>query len=295
MKTFDLGTFAKAQGWSLAGVCKPEISQEHQELYLQWLEKYKGPQMHYLKKRVQEKLHVGNYFPPTRSILCFGLFYFPGWAKGKLRVSNYAWGEDYHQLLSEKLEHTAGELKKQLGDFEYRACVDTAPVHEKYWAAQAGIGWQGKNTLILNRQYGSMFFLGELLCSLPIQYFQANLAQRDLCGTCSRCIEACPTGALQAYVLDASKCISYWTLEHKGAFNEQTPPYDHWLAGCDICQQVCPWNHKLTSLNSPEIDLGLGNLSPDELEQPQWRERIRNKAINYVKEENWKRNLKQLS
>lgn len=285
--SFDLEIWAKTIGWTTAGVSPPEISKERVEYFEAWLREKKGPQMSYLERRKHERMDPKKYFPRLQSILCFGLEYFPGWAQGKYKISNYAWGEDYHQVLRQKLEETVEALQKVLGDFEYKVMVDTAPALEKVIAAQAGLGWQGKNTLLLHRHAGSQFFLGEIFTDLPLSRFQADLPVRDHCGTCQRCIEACPTNALSPYELDAGKCISYWTLEHKGPFTNETPPWKEWIAGCDICQEVCPWNQKLiptsTALEPQNVEMliDLGRL--DEL--------VAGRAISYLPPESWKRNL----
>jgi len=291
MSSFDLNQWAQKEGWSLAGVAAPEIPEASKKLFSQWLKDYKGPQMNYLSRRKNERLSPKDYFPGLKSILCFGLYYFPGWAKGEVKVSNYAWGRDYHEVLKEKLQKTAEDLKKELGDFEFRICTDTAPVLEKLLATKAGIGWQGKNTLLLNSNFGSYLFLAEIYSSIPMDRFQMTSMQSDHCGSCTRCIDACPTDALEPYVLNAHKCISYWTLEHKGEFTEDTPPLQNWIAGCDICQEVCPWNQKLIPIEKEQNSFQ--SLKIDDVNSPQWLEQIKDKALNYIPTQNWKRNLKQ--
>lgn len=289
--SFDLQNFSEALGWQLAGACEAKMSPEHKAQFREWIQKYKGPQMNYLERRLEERLDPSRYFPEVQSVLCFGLAYFPGWAEGEVKVSNYSWGEDYHEALKEKLEETASALQEKFPSMLYRSTVDTAPVAEKYWAIRSGIGWQGKNSLILNRRWGSLFFLGEILCNLPIETFNRLPLETDHCGTCQRCIEACPTDALEPYRLDAGRCISYWTLEHKGDFGRETPPFREWVAGCDICQEVCPWNRKLEPQSQLKPELGLQKLKAEEVASPEWPARIEGKAVSYVRPENWKRNL----
>jgi epoxyqueuosine reductase len=292
---FNLAQFGRDMGWSVAGVCDPSIPNSTQNYFDHWLENLKGTGMAYLERRKNERKNPVAYFSKAQSIFCFGLYYFQGFAKGDVKISNYAWGQDYHIRLRNLLERTASELKNIFGDFEYRSSVDTAPLLEKPLAAKAGLGWQGKNTLLLNSNFGSYLFLGELITSLPLHYFQTNLPVGDHCGTCTRCIDACPTQALSPYELDAEKCISYWTLEHKGPFNEKTPAFKNWVAGCDICQEVCPWNQKLIPLNTSSEERALQNISRDtaraEILSPEWNDRIKDRAISYVPTENWKRNL----
>lgn len=236
--------------------------------------------MNYLKRRKEERKYPERYFDGAKSILCFGLYYFPGWASGSIKVSNYAWGTDYHDVLRSKLEDTVKDLKKLFGEFQYRLTVDTSPVLEKPLAVQAGLGWQGKNTLLLNSKFGSYLFLGEIISDLPLEAFQSRMRVNDHCGSCTRCIEACPTDALSPYDLDARKCISYWTLEHRGAFPPEVPRWKEWIAGCDICQEVCPWNQRLIPLK--------GVQEPAPLPLDKLRE---GRALSYVPLADLERNL----
>jgi len=236
--------------------------------------------MEYLARRVDERCSPTNYLPSVQSIICFGLYYFPGWAQGEIKLSNYSWGPDYHEVLKSKLEQSITLLRKHFPESEMKALVDTAPALEKVLATQAGIGWQGKNTLLIHPKMGSMIFLGEIYSSIPLSHFEAPTIIKDHCGKCSRCIDACPTQALTPYELDASRCISYWTLEHRGSFDKTTPSWTNWIAGCDICQEVCPWNSKLIPLKIDNPYLGF-------IEQPtagEWlsmtEEEFRNKYQN---------------
>ena len=294
-EALKINEWAQSLGWSIAGACDPELSESTKNLYEKWITEFKGEQMSYLERRKKERLDPKAYFKDAQSILCFGLYYFPGWAEGEVKISNYAWGKDYHLVLKEKLEETAKKLQEKLGPFKYRVCIDTAPVLEKTLATKAGLGWQGKNTLLIHPKHGSYLFLGEIITSLPLSGFVPSELVSDHCGTCTRCIEACPTDALQPYVLEAEKCISYWTLEHKGPFNQKTPSFDGWIAGCDICQEVCPWNQKLIPLsNTPSASYEFKDLRQVDIRSENWALRIKDKALNYVPEKNWKRNLEHI-
>lgn len=288
--SFDLSQMANELGWHLAGITSPELSPKQAERFRVWIKTHKGPQMSYLSRRTEERLNPKAYFESAKSILTFGLFYFRGWAKSSIKVSTYAWADDYHRLLKEKLETTAGRLRKTFGDFQYRSCVDTSPVLEKALAVNSGLGWQGKNTLVLNPKWGSQFFIGELFTDIPLECFQAKLQISDHCGKCQACIDACPTQALTPYVLDASKCISYWTLEHRGAFTPETPSWSEWIAGCDICQEVCPWNQKLIPIDS--VSSPFETLTASDLDSPSWPATVSKTALSYMPPENWRRNLK---
>lgn len=289
----DLEKFSNQLGWSIAGVCDVEASEEFKNQYRDWIENYKGPQLQYLERRMDERLDPKKYLKEAKSIICFGFYYFPGWAEGEVKVSNYAWGKDYHLILKEKLELSILELKKIFGDFHFRSAVDTSPIAEKYWAQKAGLGWQGKNTLLLNTNLGSMFFLAEIISSLDPDLFEESKPIKNHCGTCTRCLDACPTQALEAYRLIAERCISYLNLEHKGDFDENTPSLEGWVAGCDICQEVCPWNQKLIPVEIDPETKSFQNLKPADIESNAWTRRIQNRAISYVPRENWPRNLRQ--
>ncbi len=288
----ELDSWARDLGWSVAGASAPDLVEDTRDHFRIWLERHKGPQMNYLARRANERLNPKEYFPEAQSVLCFGLYYFPGWAEGPVKVSNYAWTEDYHHLLQKKLQLTLEKLHEVFGPFSARICVDTAPVLEKVFAKQAGLGWQGKNTLLLHPEFGSALFLGEIFTSLSLENFELKLPVTDHCGTCRRCIDACPTEALEPYVLHAEKCISYWTLEHKGAFTDSTPQsFQGWVAGCDICQEVCPWNRKLIPLPSTPVSEDFKNLTRERISDPSWVNGVASTALSYVPAENWRRNL----
>lgn len=291
----DLSAIAKPLGWTLAGVCDPQVPDSTQNKFKHWLQDFKGPGMHYLEKRQRERLDPKHYFPEVKSILCFGLYYFQGWATGNIKVSNYAWGRDYHQRLGELLSQTAVALTESMGPFKFKASVDTAPILEKPVAVRAGLGWQAKNTLLINSSHGSYLFLGELLTDISIERFQPSLKVSDHCGTCTRCIDACPTSALTPYALNAEKCIAYWNLEHKGDFNEKTPENFHgWIAGCDICQEVCPWNQKLIPLPKTTEESSVQNIQRRDLDHTNWPIFIEQSAASYMGKQKWLRNLKHL-
>jgi epoxyqueuosine reductase len=244
--------------------------------------------MAYLERRLDERMSPDQYFEGAESILSFAQTYHTTWPQSEIKVASYAWGEDYHFTLKNRLEADMKALQETLGSFHYRICVDTSPLLEKTVAVQAGLGWQGKNSLVIHPQHGSTFFLAEVITTIPLEKFEQRENIRDHCGRCQRCIEACPTQALTPYILDAKKCISYWTLEHKGEFNETTPMWDDWVAGCDICQQVCPWNQKLIT-SEPESPLA--HLNPEMMNSADFENWVQDSALSYVPAANWKRNL----
>lgn len=202
--------------------------------------------MEWMRLREEERRDTGRYFPEGKSVVSAAINYYHGLARGPLKVSNYAWGDDYHRVLKEKLRRLLTEIRQMFPDVRGMVCVDTSPVMEKAWAQRAGIGWLGKHTNIITRDFGSWVFLGELILDVELEYDPPF--DQDLCGSCTACLEACPTGAIvDDYVLDANRCISYLTIEHRGDFPATASGDLHgWIYGCDICQEVCPWNKKFS-------------------------------------------------
>lgn len=220
--------------------------------------------MHYLAARFDERADPAAYFAGAASVICVGMNYHVRLGEGDAgessvrgRIARYALGADYHEVVKDRLHALADWLREAAGG-RTRAAVDTAPVMEKDLAARAGVGWVGKNTCVINEGIGSWLLLGEILTTLPLP---ADEPAVDRCGTCRRCLDACPTHAITApYQLDARKCISYLTIEHRGEIEPALQPQmGDWLYGCDICQDVCPWNSK--ALES--IDPALKSRFPD--------------------------------
>jgi len=244
--TAELKREAAAAGFSLCGVA-PAVSPPGAARLDDWLAAGYAGQMHYLADRRAAYEHPRHVLDGARSVVMLTMEYqsdspqMPGPGEG--RVSRYAWGAiDYHDLVRERLKHLADWLRSRESAASIRGIVDTAPLLEREFAQLAGLGWIGKNTLLLNRQRGSWFFLAALVTDLALTYDQPH--ETDHCGTCRACLEACPTDAFpQSYVLDATKCISYLTIELKEAIPpELREGIGEWLFGCDVCQEVCPWN-----------------------------------------------------
>jgi len=214
------------------------------------------------------------------------------------RIARYAWGDDYHDVLKEKLAELFDALDRRAGGAGGRAFVDSAPVMDKAWAQRAGLGWQGKNTNLLTRTHGSFVFLGELIVDVPLEPDAPFTA--DHCGSCTRCLDACPTGALDApYQIDAERCVSYWTIEHRGpTLPEVAKEFGTWAFGCDVCQDVCPW----TRFSQPTRDARFlprpGTTDTPlrvwaELDLEPFRERFRKSPVKRSKFEGWARNVRQ--
>lgn len=241
----ELKARALAAGFDRAGISSLEPL-EHGPDFLRWLARGDHAEMDYLASRTEERLDPTKLLPGARSVLCVALQYWPleeeGEVEGDLwpRVARYARGRDYHNLMGKRLKKLAKNLRSDFPGCETRHYVDTGPVLERELAARAGLGVVGKNTCLLSRQ-GSWFLLGEIFLTLELP---ADEPLTDLCGRCTRCLEACPTDALrEPYRLDSRKCISYWSIEHRGALPQEVRAgQKDWVFGCDICQEVCPWN-----------------------------------------------------
>jgi epoxyqueuosine reductase len=255
-----LKAMARAAGFDLAGVAAlgPAATGE---AYRRWLARGDQAGMAWMERNVELRLDPRGLLPGARSALVVGLRYAPlagaeEPAPGDLwpRVARYARGEDYHDLVRARLGRVAAEARQVWPGAGTRVCVDTAPLLERELAARAGLGSMGKNTNLLNPRVGSWFLLGELLLTLDLP---PDSPMADLCGECSRCLDACPTGALpEPWRLDARRCLSYWTIEHRGAVDEEVRgALGDWVFGCDVCQEVCPWNRRPEAADHPELEV----------------------------------------
>jgi epoxyqueuosine reductase len=285
--TAALKTEANRLGFDLAGVC-PAVTAIGIERFGEWLSAGYAGEMHYLADRTEAYGHPRNVLDGVRSILMLAMVYrtaepaAPGAGEG--RVSRYAWGHDYHDLIRERLNRLGDFLRREAPGARVRGVVDTAPLLEREFAQLAGLGWIGKNTLLLNKQLGSWFFLAALLTDQELDYDEPHAA--DHCGTCRACLDACPTGAfVEPYVLDARRCISYLTIELRGPIPDNLRSgVGDWLFGCDICQGVCPWNHRAPLSIEPSFAPG-ENTNPIELaalfalDDAAFRERFRHTPL----------------
>lgn len=238
-------TKATELGFSFCGISKAEFLKDEAPLLEEWLKRSYQGKMSYLENHFDKRLDPTLLVPGAKSVISLIYNYFPARDladKNGFKISKYAYGDDYHKVVKEKLKMLMDNIQQEIGEVSGRAFVDSAPVMERAWAKRSGIGWVGKNSLLLNREMGSFFFLAELIIDLELEY---DNAVKDFCGTCTACIDACPTDAIaEPYVVDGSKCISYFTIELK----EQIPAevkgkFENWIFGCDICQDVCPWNN----------------------------------------------------
>ena len=232
-------------GFSFCGISKAEFLQEEAPRLEAWLNKGMHGEMSYMENHFDKRLDPRLLVPGAKSVVSFLFNYFPDpqyvVAPGALKISKYAWGEDYHYVVKDKLKLLMQKLTERIGAIEGRAFVDSAPVLDKAWATKSGLGWIGKNANLINKKQGSFFFIAELIIDLELE---PDGPVPDHCGTCRACIDACPTDAIvEPYVVDGSKCISYFTIELKKELPaEWASKMDDWLFGCDVCQDVCPWN-----------------------------------------------------
>lgn len=239
-------TQAKNLGFDFCGIAKAEFLEEEAPRLEAWLNQNYHGEMAYMANHFDKRLDPTKLVAGAKTVVSLIYNYFPEATLPNgptdLKIAKYAYGQDYHLVIKEKLKTLLQNLQKEIGEIGGRAFVDSAPVMERQWAQKAGLGWTGKNSLLLNRQMGSFFFLAELIIDLEVAPDSAMT--KDYCGTCTKCIDACPTDAIvDSGVVDGSRCISYFTIELK----EQIPQtmrgkFENWIFGCDICQDVCPWN-----------------------------------------------------
>jgi epoxyqueuosine reductase len=245
----EVKRLAAAVGFDVCGVAPVEDFAELAFLK-EWLDRGYHADMHYLARNAERRADVRAVVPSARSVIMLGTIYNadrPYSTRANdaetASLARYAWGDDYHPVIEERMRRLIDSLRETAGAFEHRAYVDTGPVQERVYAKYAGLGWIGKNTCLINRDLGSWLFLSAIICSLPIE---ADTPALDHCGRCTLCIDACPTDALVApYQLDARRCLSYLTIENKGSIpGEYREAAGAHAYGCDICQDVCPWNRK---------------------------------------------------
>ena len=284
---------ASESGFDLVGISSAEPSRWGEYLR-KWLDEGQAGEMSYLANRFDERTTPQTYLPGARSIICVAINYhvplkdIPESEKASAgRIARYALGDDYHDVMKSRLHALADWIRQTIPGAQTRACVDTAPVMEKELAVRSGVGWLGKNTCLINPKIGSWLLLGEVLTTLELP---SDEAATDHCGTCTRCIDACPTGAITApYQLDARRCISYLTIEHRGDIaTELQPKIGNWLYGCDICQDVCPHNSKAPASGDPAFAPRFPTGSLDVEEVANWtdeefRLRLRGSAMKRVK------------
>lgn len=241
---------AQRLGFDYCGISRADFLEQEAPRLEQWLTGNMHGKMHYMEKWFDLRLDPRKLVPGAKSVVSLLVNYYPRestLSQSAPKISRYAYGKDYHVVIKDKLKLLLEEIQEKIGEVNGRCFVDSAPVLEKAWAAKSGLGWIGKNSNLINKHSGSYFFIAELILDLELEY---DLPVSDYCGTCTRCIDACPTEAIiKPNVVDGSRCISYFTIELKENF--PIPPamkgtFDDWVFGCDVCQEVCPWNRFAT-------------------------------------------------
>ncbi len=291
---------AREQGIDKVGVARADATGESERL-ADWLGRGFQAGMGWMERWREKRVDPRELVPGARSVVCVALNYYreaprdPAPEEG--RVARYAWGEDYHRVLKDKLHAVLGRLREADPGLAGRAFVDTAPVQEKLWAERAGIGWRGKHSNVITKDLGSWVVLGELVVDRELVYDRPHA---DHCGSCTRCLDACPTGAIvEPYVVDAGRCLSYLTIEHRGEIpSENAPWFEEWVFGCDVCQEVCPWNLTHATLSAePRLAARPGQVALDlvgtaALTDADFRARFADAALERARPEGLRRNAR---
>lgn len=295
---------AREIGFHKVGIVRAEPLQKEGEYFKEWLARNYHAQMQWMEREPEKRSNPNLIFPEAKSIVVVALNYFTPHeheesnAKGK--VSRYAWGDDYHDVLKSKLRELLAFIKTLDDTVDGKICVDTAPVMDKAWAVRAGLGWLGKHSNVITKEYGSWIFIGEILLNLELEYETEIVA--DHCGNCTKCLDACPTNAIvENFLVDSNRCLSYATIELRSPDlpSEITENLNGWLYGCDICQDVCPWNR----FEKPTEEIGFEprteNVSADldeilALSPEKYAEKFRRSAMKRAKLGGLQRNARAL-
>jgi epoxyqueuosine reductase len=286
-------------GFLYCGVSKAECLEEEAPRLEKWLNNQMHGKMSYMANYFDKRLDPRLLVDGAKSVVSMLLNYYPSTeieaGEGDYKISKYAYGTDYHYVIKDKLKTLIQFIHEEIGEVYGRAFVDSAPVMDKVWAKKSGLGWVGKNSNLLNRNMGSFFFIAEIIIDLELEY---DGPVKDYCGTCTRCMDACPTDAIsEPYVVDGSKCISYFTIELKEQIPQEVKgKFENWIFGCDICQDVCPWNRFSKPHHEPHFN-------PDtqlmEMKKKDWEEItaevfnkiFKNSAVKRTKLEGLRRNI----
>ena len=281
------------------GISEAGFLEEEAPRLESWLKKGMQGEMHYMENHFDKRLDPRLLVEDAKSVISLGLNYYTGQQQSDLsapKISKYAYGSDYHSVIKDKLKQLLQTINDKIGEVHGRAFVDSAPVLDKAWAKKAGFGWIGKNTNLINTKSGSFFFLAELIVDLELDYDIQPTA--DHCGTCTRCIDACPTEAIVApYVVDGSRCISYLTIELKNAIpKEFNGKMDNWMFGCDVCQDVCPWNrfsvlHHEKAFDPNEHMLDMTKKDWEDITEETFQKVFKNSPVKRTKFTGLKRNI----
>jgi len=290
--------FAKDLGFELVGFARADLLTDEVAKLKEWLKNNYHAGMAYMERNIDKKNDVTLILQNAKSVISLGMNYFVPQdfklSKGEAKVSRYAWGKDYHFIIKEKLESLINNLKNIEPRFEGIGYVDSGPLMDKVWGFKAGLGWIGKNSNLINKNFGSYFFIANVITNFEFKY---NFPEPDHCGNCTACMEACPTKAIVSpKIIDSNKCISYLTIENKGEIpGSFKNKFSGWIFGCDICQEVCPWNKKFSRptvvkefYNTPNKTLRLEDFR--EMSNGQFKARFAQSPIKRAKLKGMRRN-----
>ena len=289
---------AKEQGFFACGIARADFLEEEATGLERWLNAGYHGEMSWMENHFDARLDPRKLMPGAKSVVSVLLNYYPEQEQenGTPKISKYAYGRDYHKVIRGKLKRMLEGVRAEIGEVEGRGFVDSAPVMDRAWARRSGLGWIGKHSLLLSKKEGSFFFIGELIIDLELA---PDGASTDHCGTCTACIDACPTQAIVApTVVDSNKCISYLTIEYKKALpNAYQEKMEEWVYGCDVCQDVCPWNRFSKPTTEPDFKIRdsvatKGWEEWEEVTHELWDEIMKGSAIRRTGYEGFKRNLK---
>lgn len=289
---------AQRLGFLSCGISKVEFLEQEAPRLEKWLSENRNGKMQYMENHFDKRLNPALLVDGAKSVVSLLLNYYPEKTQRQdsFKISKYAYGQDYHHIIKEKLKELLHSIQENIGEVGGRVFVDSAPVLDKAWAQKSGLGWIGKNTNLISKKVGSFFFVAELILDIELQY--DNPTMTDHCGSCTRCIDACPTDAIIApYVVDGSKCISYYTIELKENIPQEVKgKFDDWVFGCDVCQDVCPWNrfsapHSESLLNPKEEILSFSKQDWIDITEETFGKVFQKSAVKRTKFEGFKRNI----
>ncbi len=288
---------AQRLGFLSCGISKSGFLEAEAPRLEKWLNQNQHGQMSYMENHFDKRLNPSLLVDDAKSVVSLLLNYYPSETQieDTYKISKYAYGQDYHFVIKEKLKELLHSIQENIGEVSGRAFVDSAPVLDKAWAAKSGLGWIGKNSNLITKTIGSFYFIAELIIDLELDYDHATT---DHCGSCTACLDACPTEAIVApYVVDGSKCISYFTIELKDNLpQEMKGKFDDWAFGCDVCQDVCPWNRFSKPHNEPLFNpnpelLSMTKKDWEEITKETFETVFKNSAVKRTKWEGLKRNI----
>jgi epoxyqueuosine reductase len=298
--TQQIKTLAKKLGFDYCGIAKAVKLEEDARRLEQWLNQGMHGKMQYMENHFDLRVDPSKLVPGAKSVITLLKNYYPSAKQEPLTplIAKYAWGKDYHEVIRAQLTLFLAEIRDQIGEINGRGFVDSAPVLERSWAVQAGLGWVGKNGNLIHKQSGSFFFIATLIVDLALEIDDPYT--KDFCGTCTKCIDACPTEAiLPNKKINGSKCISYYTIELKDALlpNQLKESFNNWMFGCDICQDICPWNrfskpHQEPSFEPIPAILNLTTSQWEELSEESFKTIFKESPLKRTKYSGIKRNLK---